>query len=91
MKMLEDRELLPLLDGEKSWEERRKELLNILATYEYGFTPERPKVWNVDLIEESKIAFAGKALQQRFQMNYMTPGGMHFFHFYLLIYILINL
>ena len=85
MKMLEDRELLPLLDGEKSWEERRKELLNILATYEYGFTPERPKVWNVDLIEESKIAFAGKALQQRFQMNYMTPGGMHFFHFYLLI------
>ncbi|MBQ7040375.1 MAG: acetylxylan esterase [Clostridia bacterium] len=85
MKILDDRELLPILDGEKSWEERRKELLDILATYEYGFTPKRPEIWHVDLLEENKNAFAGKAVQRRMKMYFLSPGGMYFFYFYTVI------
>ena len=83
LKLLENRNILPLTDDNKPWEERRKELLNILATYEYGFTPEKPKIWHVDVITEDKNAFAGKATQQWLKFYFTSPGGMYFFYFYL--------
>ena len=85
MKMLDERQLLPIIDGEKPWEDRRKELLDILATYEYGFTPEKPEIWHVDLLEENKNAFAGKAVQRRMKLYFNSPGGMYFFYFYTVI------
>ena len=83
MKILDEKNLLPISDGNKPWAERRKELLDILATYEYGFTPERPERWCVDVGTEDKKAFAGKATQQRLTFLFSTPGGTFFFYFWL--------
>ncbi|MBE7042430.1 MAG: acetylxylan esterase [Ruminococcaceae bacterium] len=76
---LKRREMLPLLQEEVSWEERRKELLRILSEYEYGFTPQAPERVEAKVFYEDKNAYAGKVLEQHVELSFQTPGGEYRF------------
>jgi len=68
-----------------SWEERRKELYNILCEYEYGFTPAAPEYVNSEIIYEDKNAYAGKVLEQHVRLTFPTPNGDYSFEVKLFI------
>lgn len=82
--LLKERGILPLLN-DKPWEERRKELFDILCEYAYGYTPAPPKEVTSKIIYEDKNAYAGKILEQHIELSFDTPGGVYTFPFKLYI------
>lgn len=56
------------------WQERRRELIDLLSREEYGYTPAAPTEVKAD-VEKSEEAFAGKGIQERISLSFDTPGG----------------
>ncbi len=80
--ILKERDLLPILkmnDGREAtrdlWQERRKELLDALMTYSYGFTPAPPKSVRGEITSENARCCAGKVLERRVDIKFDTPSG----------------
>ncbi len=72
-------ELLKFENGnnvtQENWQERRKEIIDILCREEYGYSPEKPESVKGEVIEEvSKIA-SGHALMQRINISFDTDNG----------------
>ena len=81
-------ELLCMNDGSPvktpdDWRLRRRELLELLSREVYGFTPAAPETVE-GLVEKSEKAFAGKAVQEKIQLSFDTPGGRFTFPFVLI-------
>ena len=81
-KALEDKGYLPILkmrDGtdvtKKNWNARRKEMLQLLSEYSYGYTPKvKVSVEARDVII-MRHDFAGKCRHERLTLVYTTEGG----------------
>lgn len=81
-------ELLRMNDGSPvktpdDWRLRRRELLELLSREVYGFTPAAPETVE-GLVEKSEKAFGGKAVQEKIQLSFDTPGGRFTFPFVLI-------
>ncbi len=70
-KILAERDYLPILkmnDGSEvtseNWEERRKELRELLEKYSYGHTPDVEVKVTGELIEEGLYHCAGKCIEE---------------------------
>ena len=77
-------ELLKMNDGRicilNLWEERKKEILDILQKYVYGYTPKPPKKVAGQIIKQSsERSFAGKVNQQTIKISFNTPEGEFLF------------
>lgn len=90
--ILKERDLLPILkmnDGRdvtpELWPERRREMLDLLQKYSYGYTPECLGEGTGEVIFEDKIAYAGKVTEQHINISFDTPNGK--FTFYSELYI----
>lgn len=70
-------ELMRMRNGEPvtDWNERRKELLEILAREEYGFLPESPAEVRGEILETEKKCCAGHALLHSVSLTFDTPSG----------------
>lgn len=83
---LASRQLPPLMtlrDGSTvttpdDWRVRRRELLEILQTEEYGFTPPAPEHVTGETLRED-VFFAGKAVLSTVRLSFDTPGGVFSF------------
>ena len=80
--ILKERDLLPILkmkDGRavtrELWEERRREMLDALMTYSYGFTPPAPRSVVGEVLKENAKSCAGKVIERRINISFDTPGG----------------
>lgn len=80
--ILEERDLLPILkmnDGRdvtpELWEERRREMLDLLQKYSYGYTPKCFGEGRGEIIFEDKLAYAGKVIEQHINLTFATPNG----------------
>ena len=80
--LLKERDLLPILkmnDGREVtpelWPERRKEMLEALQKYSYGYTPEVLSPGAGQIVMEDAKGFAGLALDQRIEVSFDTPSG----------------
>ena len=82
-KLLAEKAYLPVLkmnDGSavtaNTWGIRRQELLEVLQSYSYGFTPPEPKrVWG-RILREDPAAYAGKVLEQQAELSFETERGV---------------
>lgn len=77
-KDLEKRRLPSLLDGNttaETWPERRKQLIEILAREEYGFSPEPPAYVTAETTLLEERAWAGKAEHREIALKFPTPKG----------------
>lgn len=82
-KLLAEKAYLPVLkmnDGSavtaNTWGIRRQELLEVLQSYSYGFTPPEPKrVWG-RILREDPAAYAGKVLEQQVELSFETERGI---------------
>ncbi len=81
-KLLAERRLPQIMkfaDGravtEDNWEERRREILDILRREEYGYSPPAPAYVKVEKDGEEKRSFAGKALIQQLKFTVPTDKG----------------
>ena len=77
-KDLENRNLPPIFaEGTiaEDWPQMRKELIELLAREEYGFSPEPPPCVKAEtsLLEEQ--AWAGKAEHRQISLQFPTPKG----------------
>ena len=80
--LLEERNYLPILkmnDGRdvtlENWEERRREMIELLEKYSYGRTPEKPtRVWGEN-VEEYVNNYAGKAKEKWVDVCFETSFG----------------
>lgn len=82
--LLADRELLPIdrmeagsLCEKEKWPDRRQELLENLQRNLYGWTPTAPRQVSGRVVWEDAIAYAGKALHQRIELQIATPDGSY--------------
>ena len=67
------------LDHNAVWENYRQELINILASEEYGYAPPAPeKVW-YSITAHNKFDYAGKAETTSLTLKFDTDGGQFFF------------
>lgn len=80
--ILKERDLLPVVkmnDGRdvtpELWPERRKEMLELLQEYSYGYTPKCLGEGRGEVIFEDKIAYAGKVTEQHINLTFNTPSG----------------
>lgn len=76
---LANRKLPPVLTEKtttENWPQRRKELLEIFAREEYGFSPEAPAFVEAQttLLEQGKM-WAGKAEHREIALKFPTPKG----------------
>lgn len=60
-KQIEELKLPSLFSNEKSWKERRAEIIDILCREEYGFLPEAPLSVKAEVLSEDPKFCAGKA------------------------------
>lgn len=65
--------------NEYNWENRRREILDMLCREEYGYAPPAPAYVNVEKDGEEKRSFAGKALIQK--LNFTVPTDKEEFTF----------
>lgn len=77
--LMKERGIVPLMRPGVSWEERRKELYDVLCEYEYGYTPPKPEFTHSAVIYENNIAYAGKVLEQHVDICFPTPKGLYTF------------
>ena len=66
------------------WRARRRELLDLLQTEEYGFTPAAPESVRANVISTERVC-AGKGMQSRVELSFDTPEGEYTFPFNLVI------
>ena len=65
---------------EEAWEERRRELLDILSENLFGYTPPAPeKVESEPLLANRHKRFGGKVTTERQQIIFDTPNGKYGF------------
>jgi len=84
--VLEQKSYLPILRLEngdtvtpENWEDRKKEMRELLETYSYGKTPDGDvKVWG-EIISEDVGAYAGKVVQQKVNISFETKEGVFSF------------
>lgn len=79
-------DLLTFKDGGKvestaDWAERRKELINILAEDEYGFSPEAPEKVEVSIEKNKDCNCSGHAELEHITLSFDTPKGKFSFPF----------
>ena len=79
--VLKERDLLPILQHEdgtpvtpETWEKRREELLNALATYSYGFSDNRPVSVRGELVKEQRD-YANKVSHEKIDLTVTTDLG----------------
>jgi len=75
---LTNRKLPPILTENttaENWPRRRKELLEILAREEYGFSPESPSTVEAVTTRVEETAWAGKAKHMETALKFPTPKG----------------
>ena len=74
-------ELMKMRDGRdvtrENWEERRLELIDILAEYQYGRMPAYDGKTTA-VVEKREIAAAGKAVTESVKITFPTPDGKSF-------------
>lgn len=82
-------ELLRMNDGRavtaENWRERRAELLDLLSSEEYGYSPEAPKEVRAIVEKRDNKAFEGKAFQETIRVEFDTPKGVFSFPFELVV------
>ncbi len=77
--ILKERDYLPILkmnDGTPvtldNWQERRREMIELLETYSYGKTPQKPtRVWG-KTTNSTINGWAGKALEEEVEVSFET-------------------
>ncbi len=78
-------EILKHKNGEKvtvnTWEERRKELLDILSREEYGYMPKPPEKVNGKVYETINRFAAGHGKIEKIKISFDTPKGEFSFPF----------
>jgi len=75
---LAKRKLPPVLTENttaENWPQRRKELLDIFAREEYGFSPEPPPGVEAVINRVEDWAWAGKAVHTEIDLKFQTPKG----------------
>lgn len=74
-------ELMKMKDGRdvtaENWPERRRELIDILAEYQYGRMPAYTGKTTA-VVEKSDVTAAGKAVTQLVKITFPTPDGESF-------------
>ena len=78
--ILKERDYLPILkmnDGTPvtldNWQERRREMIELLETYSYGKTPQQPtRVWG-KTVKSAINGWGGKALEEEVEVFFETP------------------
>ena len=82
-------ELFRMRDGStvtaENWPARRAELLDLLSSEEYGYTPEAPESVRVTVEKRDDKAFEGKAFQETIRVAFDTPNGEFSFPFELVV------
>lgn len=82
-------ELLRMKDGSvvtaENWRQRRTELLDLLCSEEYGYSPETPAEVRVTVKKREEDAFAHKAIHEWLEVEFDTPNGAFSFPFQLVI------
>lgn len=86
-------EIMKMNDGrpvtKENWQERRREMLDIISEYGFGFTPKAPEkisakiLWDSSNIKDTEVmnAYASKAVSQRIELTFDAPYGMYTFPF----------
>ena len=78
-------ELLQFADGKKvtaaDWEKRRKEIIDILASEEYGYSPEAPEKVEAEVYKDPDSCCSGHARLERITLSFDTPKGKFSFPF----------
>lgn len=84
-------ELMVMKDGTpvtgENWEQRRKELLDIIMAYSFGYTPAAPAKVDAEILYDSRSllyagvvkSYAGKAYFQRIMLSFDGPYGRYSF------------
>jgi len=79
-------ELLKFENGKKveakDWEDRRKELVNILAENEYGFSPKAPEKLDAEVYTVPDSCCSGHALLEKITLSFDAEKGRFSFPFY---------
>ena len=78
------------VDSAERWRVRRRELIELLSRVEYGYTPPAPRRVYAEPIPEPNRqigdqAYADKAVQQRIELSFETPGGPFTFPIVLIV------
>lgn len=81
--IIKKKEYLPILkmnDGSdvtlENWNERRKEMIELLEKYSYGRTPEQPsKLWG-EVVEKQVNSYGGKAYCEKIEISFETSYGL---------------
>ena len=80
-------ELMVMNDGRpvtaELWAERRKEIMDTIMSYAFGFTPEAPRQVDAEILYSSDNvtyagvlkSYAGKAVSQRITLSFDAPYG----------------
>jgi hypothetical protein len=74
---LQSRKLPPVIPGgmtAEQWPACRKQLLDLIAREEYGFTPPVPPEVRAETLSSS-IDWAGKAEERLVKLSFDTPGA----------------
>lgn len=84
-------ELMVMNDGTpvtaEKWVDRRKELLDIIMGYGFGYTPEKPEKVDAEIVYSSQTktyagtikSYAGKAVIERINLSFDAPKGRYTF------------
>ena len=80
--LLKEKDLLPILkmnDGRdvtpELWEERRKEMLDALSKYSYGYTPECVGPATGTVVSRDEYMFGNKVTKEVIDITFDTPSG----------------
>lgn len=81
--LLKDREIMAIWDQQKvRWEDRKKEIVQLLCEEEYGFLPPAPIDLSFEVLEENNRFCAGKATLQKIMLTATFEQGSFSFPFY---------
>ena len=91
--LIEERNYLPVLkmnDGTdvtlENWEERRREMIDLLEKYCYGRTPESPtRLWG-ETVSSNVNSYGGKAKIDAVNIHFETSYGEFVLPFTLVVY-----
>lgn len=64
-----------VIKDDKMWANRRQEIVQLLGSQVYGFSPPAPSKVLPKLVREDKDAFAGKAVHSVIDLSFDTPRG----------------
>jgi hypothetical protein len=73
------------VDNSMQWNKRRDEIIELLKSEIYGFSPAPPKKLTYELVKQDHNAFAGKAVHSIINIKFETPKGEFLFPINLII------